>query len=191
VVRAYELLPGTSWSDVTPSVLRYLDATGEAYTTAAGGAQFEGIWFRCGVQHPVVQAIPSRLPLTHKPYAWYLRVADLAGFMRHVIPALEARLMASDAAGQSEVLSLDFYGDGVKITLDSGRIAAIERWERSDWRQAGASFPGLIVLQLLFGYRSLDALEAAYPDCRARTDAARFLLTALFPPAPSRIWEWS
>ena len=34
-------------------------------------------------------------------------------------------------------------------------------------------FPDLTFLQLLFGFRPLEALEAAFPDCVVRTQEAR------------------
>ena len=55
-------------------------------------------------------------------------------------------------------------------------------------RQTLATFPDLTFLQLLFGFRSLRELEAAFPDCLVRTPEARALLNALFPKTPSDIW---
>jgi hypothetical protein len=46
----------------------------------------------------------------------------------------------------------------------------------------------LTFLQLLFGYRSLDELAYAFPDCVARNDGARLLLDTLFPKQASNIW---
>jgi len=48
--------------------------------------------------------------------------------------------------------------------------------------------PGLTWLQLILGYRSLDQLQEAFPDCLVRTGEARALLNALFPRSPSDIW---
>lgn len=45
-----------------------------------------------------------------------------------------------------------------------------------------------LISQLLFGHRSLDELQYAFPDCLVRTEAARPLLTALFPKQPSNVW---
>jgi hypothetical protein len=49
-------------------------------------------------------------------------------------------------------------------------------------------FPDLTFLQLLFGHRSLDELEAAFPDCVTRGQEVRALLQVLFPKAPSKVW---
>ena len=58
----------------------------------------------------------------------------------------------------------------------------------SDPRRPLAMFPDLTFLQLLFGFRALAELEAAFPDCVVRTQEARALLDALFPRAPSDVW---
>jgi hypothetical protein len=49
-------------------------------------------------------------------------------------------------------------------------------------------FPDLTFLQLLFGFRALEELEPAFPDCVVRTNEARALLDALFPKTPSDVW---
>ena len=57
-----------------------------------------------------------------------------------------------------------------------------------DRGRASALFPGLTFYQLLFGFRTLDELESAFPDCLVRTGEDRALLTALFPRQPSDVW---
>ena len=37
---------------------------------------------------------PINLPRIRKPYAWYLRVPDIAGFLDTITPVLEQRLAA-------------------------------------------------------------------------------------------------
>ena len=45
-------------------------------------------------------------------------------------------------------------------------------------------FPPLVFLKLVFGYRSLEELHYAYPDCWA-TEGDALTLEALFPKQPS------
>jgi hypothetical protein len=47
--------------------------------------------------------------------------------------------------------------------------------------------PDLTVLQLVFGYRNIDELKAAYTDCYWDTDDARFVTATLFPKRPSSV----
>jgi hypothetical protein len=187
VVFAYELVQGTSWLAVTPTVLRYLRTSGEGYQARPGSRPWDGIAFALGTEHPVYRAIPDRLPRIARPYAWYLRLPEIAAFLRQVAPVLEGRLAASAAAGHSGDLRIGFYGAGLRLTLAQGQIEAVDAWEPDDW-ESDPAFPGLTFLQLLFGYRSLAELEYAFADCRANGEAARVLLDALFPKQPSHVW---
>ena len=187
-VVAYDLVPGTSWLAVTPTVVRYLRATGEVYQEQAGVRPWEGFTFWLGTEHPVYGAIPERLPRTVPPYAWYLRVPDLPAFLRRVGPVLAGRLAASVAAGHSGDLRVGFYGGGLRLVFAEGRRASVDNWEHGDDAAPHPAFPGSSFLQLLFGYRSLAEMEHALPDCRANGEEARVLLDALFPKQPSHVW---
>jgi hypothetical protein len=125
----------------------------------------------------------------------------VAAFLGTVVPALERRLAASPCAGHSGTLTLGFYTSGVRIALERGKLTAIEAWRPDitvrglefgrpsiDPRRPLAMFPDLTFLQLLFGFRALEELETAFPDCVVRTQEARALLNALFPKTPSDVW---
>ena len=49
------------------------------------------------------------LPQKRDPYAWYIRVADVADFLRTISPVLEDRLAESVMVGYSGELRLNFY----------------------------------------------------------------------------------
>jgi len=70
--------------------------------------------------------------------------------------------------------------------MEHGKISAVEPWQPADRKEEHAGFPPLVFLELLFGYRSLADLRAAYPDCWAN-DEAGVLLNALFPRANSYV----
>jgi hypothetical protein len=186
----YELKPGASWLAVTPSVARYLWAAGRAYAER-GRQEHSAIGFGLGLEHPVYQVFGDKLPRTWKPYAWYVRVPDLPAFLRHVAPALEARLAASPFAGHSGQVTLSFYRRGVQLGFERGRLTAAEPWQPGPDPQnphPDARFPDLTFLHLLFGHRSMDELEYAFADCSAREDSTRELLKALFPKKASYVW---
>jgi hypothetical protein len=187
---AYELKPGVSWLAVSPSVLRYLWAAGLAYA-ARDGAAMRNITLLLGGEHPVYEACADRLPHGWPPYAWYLRVPDLPGFLRLIAPVLEARLAGSIAAGHSGELKLSFYRSGLRLLLADGRLATIAPWQPSPSDGGAAAFPNRSFLQLLFGYRSLDELRHAYPDCWCHGDETRVLLQGLFPKQASNMWPIS
>ncbi len=137
------------------------------------------VFFNLGRAHPVFDAIPELLK-ARAPYAWYIRVPDVLRFLRQIAPALEARLARSAVAAYTGELRMTFYRDGLRWTLENGKIAHLERWRDEIPSKADAAFPPLVFLQLLFCYRSLDELCAAFPDCIVKDDAA-VLLNALFP----------
>jgi hypothetical protein len=186
VLTAYELKPGVSWADVAPTVLRYLRATGEEYA-AREHKEFRRYVFGLGEEHPAYRATPHWLPRAPRPYAWYVRIADLPDFVRHIAPALEQRLAASECAGHSAELKLNFYRSGLRLLLEKGRLTAVEPWTPAPREWGNARFPGLTFLQLLTGYRTLEELEYAFADCAAN-DEAQPLLKLLFPRQSSTIW---
>ena len=188
-VSAYELKPGVSWLAVTPSVVRYLAAAGEK-CAAREKKEFATFSFWLGTEHPVYEAIPGRLPRRPDPYALYIRVPDVPGFLRRVAPVLERRLAESVAVGHTGELKLSFYREGVRMAFREGRLAEVEAWTPGRPEEGeSAAFAGLTFLHLLFGHRSLEELCRIYPDCYASNDEAKLLLEVLFPKRPSCVWK--
>src|SRR5262249_50005913 len=116
---------------------------------------------------------------------------------------LEERLAASAVAGHTGALRIGFGRGGVRLAFDRGRPGAIEEGTAavglggqemgpasSGPGRAHAPFPGLVLRQLLFGFRSLEQLEDAFPDVMVRPGEARPLLEALFPRCPSDLWPF-
>ena len=184
----YELKPGISWVDVSPSVIRYLWATGEAYNARDKKDGVSEFRFELGLEHPFYQAMKDHLPNVGHPYAWYVRVPDVVAFLRHVAPALERNLACSVAVGYTGELKLSFYRNGAKLVFDKGHITAVEPWKPTADDGGNAAFPGYTFLQVLFGYKSLDELRNAFPDCWAGGNAMRALIDALFPKQESCVW---
>jgi len=180
--------PGTPLASVLPPVLRGLQPLAEATTpirpeTPPAGA----INFRLHTGHPLRAALGD-IAYAARPYtyAWYLRVADLPGFLRHIAPVLERRLAESAMSGYHGELTLDFYRGGLRLAFEHGRLTAAEDWRKSLYGEGKAGFPPLVFLQALFGYRSLDELRYCYADVWAEQDAAP-LLETLFPARSSRL----
>lgn len=183
----YELLPGVSWAAVTPSVLRHLWAAGEA-SAARDGGRCEAFSIGWVPDHPVFAVLPDTLTPPRRPFWWYVRVPDLAVFVRRVAPVLERRLAASPLADRAGDLRLGFYRSGLRLVFDTGRLTAVDPWLPSPGAEGDAAFPDLTFLQLLLGSRTLDELEDAFPDCWVGGDLARTLLRVLFPKEPSNVW---
>ncbi len=190
---ALRLYRHVSWQAVMPSLLRALRALGEqAPGLTPNTRPFRELGLQLGRDHPAYTVLGEILaPRREAPYAWYLRVADVHAFIRHIAPVLEQRLANSILPGHSGDLVVDFYGDGLKLHFDHGKLAEIAPWRAPAYGDdAPAGCPRLIFLQLLFGYRSLAELRATFPDVYAEPDAV-LLLDILFPKMPSTLYNMS
>ncbi|MEA4907800.1 MAG: GNAT family N-acetyltransferase [Anaerolineaceae bacterium] len=185
---AYELDAHQPWMEVTPYVIRDLWQAGTDIA-ARESVEFASFCFMLGEEHPAYVAAANRLPHVHAPYAWYLRLPDLPAFLGCIAPVLERRLAGSPAGGLHGDLRLNFYRAGLRLVFEHGRLRAAEDWRPAAWYEGDASFPGQTFLQLLFGYRTLEELEYAFPDCRYGERA--WLLPILFPRQGSYLFPIS
>ncbi len=193
MLHLYELLPEFSWQEVTPSVVRQLEYLYEQYPDPhVEKKPFAAFGFWLGEDHPVYQAIPSLLPRYRKPYAWYLRVADVPDFLRLVTPVLEKRLSISPMAGYSGELKITFYRTGVRLVLQKGKLVTIEAWKPTPVGHSGdIAFPPHTFLQLLFGYRTMEMLRYSFADIWSDKEEYYVLLDSMFPRQPSDFWPVS
>jgi len=186
-VLALQLYPQVNWPQVMPALLRAIRAHGEQTPAVRPDAKpFREIVFVLGRSHPAYTVLGEKLaPRGEPPYAWYVRVADLPGFLRHVAPVLEQRLANSIAAGHTGELVIDFYRGGLRLQFEQGKLAAAEPWQQPDYGDdPPAGCPPLVFLQLLLGHRSLADLRAIFPDVYAEPEAA-LLIDILFPKRTS------
>lgn len=193
VTQDYELKPGVSWAAVTPSVIRYLQTVGETYTKESEEKEFiQSFGFWLGGEHPVYQVIPDRLPRVRPPYAFFVRVPDLPGFLRLIGPVLEKRLAESPLCGHTGEIKITFYREGVRLAFKDGKLTTAEAYQPTPVGHSGdAAFPELTFLQLLFGRRSLDDLRYIFADCWTSNDDVSVLLNILFPKCSSHVWPLS
>ena len=174
-----------------PGLLTALPAYVQSLNNSDGGAaeaQPGEIVFMLGRDNPAYAMLPNLVTSSLQGYAWYLRVPDLAAFLRHVRPALEMHLLGTPAEGYTGTLTLDFFRSGLRLSFDQGRIIEVATLGPKDVESSDASFPDLTFLQLLGGRRTYAQLRESYPDCSA-TPTAQALLTALFPPFSGNLWH--
>jgi hypothetical protein len=187
--RALELKPGVSWLEVTPAVMRYLWQTGATYKKYNGvEINRTTFGFRFGTEHPVYQVFRDLLPKKRDPYAFFMRVPDLPRFLRTIAPAMEQHIVASNITGYSGTVKIGFYRSGIQLMFKDGKMTTVEPWQPGAHAFGDAAFPGLTFLDLLFGYRDLDELRYAFPDCYTENDEVRMLLTTLFPKKSSDVF---
>jgi hypothetical protein len=182
----YELKEGVSWLAVTPSVVRYLWKTGKAYAKRDKRA-ISSFGFVLGVEHPVYEALGSKLPSRNRAYAWYLRVPDLPGFIRHIAPALARRLAKSIAAGHTGKIRINRYRNILVLNFEHGKLTGVEEESRKASDYGDLGFPELTILQVIFGRASFEEMRTTHPDVYHDNEEAAILFDILFPKKHSNV----
>ncbi len=184
-VREFCVQPGHSWRAVALFVTQALKEKAAALNKERE-KPIQQITFGLGSEHPVYQALGRQLEQRRRPYAWYMRVPDLPGFLEHIAPVLDRRLAESVLAGHSGPVKLNLYQQQLLLRWENGRFQPVTSYEPKRLEEGDAVFPDLTFLQLLFGYRSMAELDHAFADCYA-SEEARILLDILFPKRPSLV----
>lgn len=185
-LHGYELAEQASYMNVTPAVIRYLWKTGQQYSLESGKT-LTGFNFALGGDHPAVKVATDRFPRKKRPYAWYIRVPDLMNFLKLITPALDDNLAHSSCSGYSGALRVGLFTKEIRFSFEQGKITEIVEVPHPDDEQMDVTFPGLTFLQILFGWRTLQELRFALPDCLLKEEKTA-LVEGLFPKVPSRIW---
>jgi len=187
-MRIVELALDIPYPDVVPWLLpRLRDEIPVRFPDA--DPPLHSIYFNLGSHHPIHPYLRSYRPAHRAPYAWYIRIPDLAVFIHGIAPALEKRIGKSPLAGLTRSIVLDFYTNGLRLDFENGQLAAAANLPRGIERADGR-FPPLVFLQLLFGYRSLSQLCQCFPDVMVTIEPnAHPILSTLFPRKPSWVVE--
>jgi len=186
LVRELAVAAGRSLREVCLFLARALKA--EADELNPGREKpIELVAFGLGEGHPACEALGPQLSPGPLPYAWYVRVPDVPGFVERIAPVLERRLAESVMAGHTGRLRIEMYTSRFAIEFERGRITGVGGYEPERFADGDALFPDLTFLKLLFGHRDLEELNHAHADCYAKTPEAQVLLGGLFPKRPSRI----
>jgi hypothetical protein len=98
-------------------------------------------------------------------YGWYVRVPDVARLISHLSPLFEKRLAGSEMSGWSGDVKISFYGDGVRMSFDSGKLESVNSIGFVERHEATAHYPDLTFLRALFGQQSFTQLRDSYHDC--------------------------
>lgn len=171
----------SSYLETLPFVLRAV--RDYALQTAEEGKQPPyGLWFDSGLYDRLEPLLRGYFNASFTPnnYAWYIRVADLPAFIRHVQPVLERRLEGSLAHRYTGKLHLGFYGKtGLCLHFEKGKLVELDD-SNPDLDKEDALFPYLTFLNVVFGHRTPRELQSVLADVRFSA-RAEVLLNVLFP----------
>ncbi|MCA9997623.1 MAG: GNAT family N-acetyltransferase [Anaerolineales bacterium] len=185
-VREIGVVAGHSLRDIGLCVVRALQQEA-ARLNVAREKPIKQINFMLGSSHPLYAALDQQLGTGRPPYAWYVRVADVAAFLRHIAPVFTPRLAASVMAGYSGKLRLSFYRRHLEMVFERGQLRTVGAYTPDDYFDCDAFFPEQTFLHLLLGHRSLAEVRHMWADCYTRKEETAVLLDALFPKRPSCI----
>ncbi len=174
-----EIAPGEPIRSILPSVLRGLKGMAQEESTKQQ-KEITALYFQLGREHPIFDAAPDFFTRTRAPYGWYVRVPDMVALLRRVTPVLEERLSNSALAGYTGEIKILEYVRAIRLEFERGKLVQAEPWSVDKPMESNAWFPPFAFSQLVFGFRSLAELRAAYPDCGAQDETA-VLLEILFP----------
>lgn len=183
-IRELGVLSGHSWRAAGLFLTRHLKKVADALQKKEN-KQLRGITFKLGQGHPIYEALGRQLEKQKRPYAWYIRVADIPAFLHHISPVLEQRLAASVLAGHSGMSRINLYRQQISLIFEHGKLKKIGSFTPKYVDDGDINFPGTTFLQLLFGRNSLDELNMTHADCYASNTEAAVLFNILFPKKPS------
>ncbi len=142
--------------------------------------------FGMGIHETLDQLItesPGGLVKQHLDYAWYLRVPDTIGFLKHITPVMERRLHGSGAHRYTGELRIGFYDlTGIRLTFEAGRVTSIESISGKD--DYDIQFPWHMFWNVVFGHRTASELYDVLAEVFSNAKAT-VLLNILFPKKTS------
>lgn len=183
-IRELAARPGFSLRAVSQFVARAFKAIAEEINRDRAEPMV-ALSFNFGESHPAYLALGNIFSKTVPPYAFYVRVPDLARFLMHIRAVLEKRLVDSVMENHTGALRLNFYSHQLSLNFEQGRLKEAVPFKAASYQEGDALFPDYTFLDLLFGRRSLEELRYIYPDCYAANTRAGVLLDILFPRKPS------
>lgn len=181
-VMSYIVGEKVSYVETFEDVMRGIKTFTEGFYTERPEKKPTRIMFDGGVtatMDTLIERTPSGVA-RETIYAWYIRVEDIAGFIRKIAPVLERRLVRSGANRFTGTIKIGFYDlTGLTMLFENGCIKDVTHGELFQ-NDADAAFPYHYFLNVVFGHRTVKELNHILPECYADRTAA-VVLGALFP----------
>jgi hypothetical protein len=181
--RLVEFKDASACRELTTSTLKALRERLEALTDESGkriktlSAFISGT---CPVHQHLDKNFHNFYP-SARPYAWYIRVPDIARLLKTIAPALVKRLKGRPHEGLTGEFLVSYYRYGLNLKFESGMLTGIDHVQWPDRHLAAVRFPDLTFLQMVCGRKSFAELHEMFPDCSAKSGVEADLLDTLFP----------
>ena len=190
VILRMEMSESRYWREALPALLKELRELADKAAQGHHDPEREIKSIRQDLQPDHPAYVFDDGALGHEPerqYGWYVRVPDVAAFLRKISPALEARVEASLHAEITGDVEIRVDRDRITVSFEDGKLTRVEHQKAvhrenasGEWK-ASARFPGQTFLPVLFGMRSVGETIAAHTDANAGSKSSRHLMGTLFP----------
>ena len=141
-VDLFEIDKSINWLDASKSLLIDLQNLGKRFKSE-GNFKDDIFELSFGKSHPLYRIYREALGVEKKPYAWYVRVADMGKFVTHLTPLFETRLANSELNGWSGEVKLSFYKNGLQMTFEQGELKSATSSGFIDRKDASAHYHDL------------------------------------------------
>ena len=138
VILRAEMTEPRYWREATPALLKEFVELADKATKEAKDPERQIKTVRQDMQpdHPIYLFDDDALGhIPERQYAWYVRVPDIAGFLRMVASALDRRVGESIHAGYSGTLKIQLDRKGTNLKFESGKIIEIENVPYMNWKK--------------------------------------------------------
>jgi GNAT superfamily N-acetyltransferase len=148
---------------------------------------YSRLCFALPQSHPLVEYVRYLGAQQQRQYAWQVRIADHASFLRHLGPALERRITNSLLAGFSGVLDIDIFSRLIRIQFERGRLSTVVDAPRGSGESMLRLTPPMLT-QLALGYRAIAELTESHLEASIEVGAHQ-LVDVLFPKTESFVYS--
>jgi hypothetical protein len=118
-------------------------------------------------------------------YGWQIKIPDLKRFFESIKDVLENRIEKSKFSTLSKTVIISDYKQSIELTFIKGKIEDIKiESGYPDAEKCDIRIPGVILLKLLLGDRTVDEINYIVKDARMNPSSKK-LIEILFPKVNS------
>lgn len=196
-----ELMPGISYLETLPPVIRAVCCIGEEYARLnENPTTLESLYLALGPSHPAYAFFDDVEQRSMPTTMGYIRLVDLPGFLRYIAPILEERIANSPICGYTRQVRIELYyrQEGLILNFNKGRLVDVFNQEIEGYKllcdRADIEMPEQDFIRLVLGQVSVDELADNFREVNTWNGEEglapefKILLRILFPKQESFIF---